>query len=443
MKRLALLGLALALLTPAAFSQPVTTNDPDEDIFDRFLSDPRDGDGVSQTPVMDMEADSNGRLLIAYGVVDAVESSARVEIVVRLKNMNWVKLGTMSIDPPGGYGNGTIVKAVSVAVVNKVGGVDDNNFGFVTAVFEQNGTDWITYHSGPIKTAWKSLKPNELVITGVAKKAVTDPTFLNPSIAVLPVGPSDFSKYIVAIACAMPGPAATDSSIKLIWMDFFSPNYFGPELYTVAGPGSTLMTGKYGRPSLTVDPVNAYWGVAFDNLTEPRVHVVAGKPGDQPNNMAKVFQTGSTDHHPAIRSFKGDISLVTLGAKGDGNYWVMKGYYGVLHTANTFTSIGDLDDNCRTPADIDMKNNDVYVAASCYDDAARKYRITTIEFKRTVGFFQYARLEDSPSFSSRQPRMAVAPPGAGITYYAVGFANDRLFPIPGGVSGASSVMIDP
>ncbi len=442
MRTLALLGLALLLLIPAAFAQPVTTNDPDEDVFDRFLSDPRDAEGVSQTPVMDMESDDNGRLLIAYGVVDAADSTARVEVVVRLKNLTWVKLATMSIDPPGGYGAGTIVKAVSVAVVNKVGGIDDNNAGFVTAVFEQNGTDWITYHSGPIKTAWKSLKPSELVITGVAKKAVTDPTFVNPSIAVIPTAPSSFSKYIVAIACAMPGPTASDSAIKLIWMDFFSPNYFGPELYTVAGPGSTLMTGKYGRPSLAVDAINAYWGVAFDNLTEPRVHVVSGKPGDQPNNMLKVWQSGSADHHPTLRGSKGDMSLVTLGAKGDGNNWVMKGYYGFLYLVNTYTSIGDLDDKCRTPADIDMKGNDVFVAASCYDDAGAKYRITTIEFKRTVGLFQYARLEDSPSFSTRQPRMAVAPAGAGIEYYAVGFANDQQFPVPGGVSGARSVMLD-
>ncbi len=441
-----LFSAALVLLSQVPCLAQSTTNDPDQDVFDFFLSDPRDAEGISQTPVMDMEVDDHGRLLLAYGVVDAADGTARVEVVVRSQTMTWSKLASLSIDAPGGYGPGTVVKAVSVAVVSAADGIDDNNFGFVTAVFEQNGSDWLVYQSGSLKTAWKALKPRDLVLTGVPKKAVTDPTFIAPSIGVIPTKPGSFADYVVAIACAMPGANPGESAIKLVWMDNY-PSYAGPELYVVAGPGSKVLTGKFGRPSLAVDVQNGKWGVAFDNLVEPRVQVISGDAGDQPSSMAKVFETGADDHHPALRGSKGEVNLVTLGRAKDGASppaWELKAYEGYLYRANAFLALGQVDDQCRTPADVDIRGSDVFAAASCFDDGGRRYRISAFEFKRSSLFNLVAtRLEDLPSFATRQPRMAVAPVGAPVSFFAVGFANERSFPVPGGVAGAASVMLDP
>ncbi len=439
------LAAVLLLLAPGPARAQSTTNDPDQDLFDFFLGDPRDAESISSTPVMDMEVDDHGRLLVAYGVIDGADGTARVEVVVRTPGVGWSKLASMTIDAPGGYGPGTIVKSVSVAVVSAAEGIDDNNFGFVTAVFEQKGSDWLVYQSGSLKTAWKPLAPRDLVLTGVPKKAVTDPTFIAPSIAVIPTDPGSFKKYVVAIACAMPGTVPGDSAIKLVWMDFFTPGYFGPELYVVAGRGSKVLTGNFGRPSLAVDAQNGKWGVAFDNLTEPRVQVISGDAGDQPSSMAKIFETGPDDHHPTLRGSKGEVNLLTLGRPKDGAAppaWELKAYEGYLYQPNSFLALGQVDDQCRTPADVDIRGSDVFAAASCFDDSGRNYRISVFEFKRTVLLNLVTRMEDVPSFATRQPRMAVAPVGP-TPYFAVGFANSRSFPVPGGVGGAAAVMLDP
>jgi hypothetical protein len=441
--RLALALFMPVLLAPAVSAQGLIANDPDEDIFDRFLSDPRGGNSVIQTPVLDMEADEKGRLLMAYGVIDAYENTARVEVVVRLKDgTTWNKLATLSIDDrlPG---LGTKIKAVSVAIANKVGGVTDNNIGHVAAVFEQQGTDWLVHHSGPMKSSWKRMTPSQLVITGVAAKPHTDPMFMNPSIAVIPTKPSDFTSYITAIAVAMPGPTANDSTIKLIWMDTYSPDYFGPELYTIAGPGSTVLDGKFGRPSLTADINNAYWGVAFDDLNEPRVRIISGKPGSSPNAMSVIWTSGSSDHHPTIRAHEGTINLTTLGTSAEGGAHQLRAYHGVITAANSLFAFPTIDPRCLTPGDIDIKRDDVSVAARCWDNASGKYRISSFEFKRSRGPVYKAVLEDRPSFVTRQPRIAVAPPGAGVVFQAVGFATDRTYSLPGGISGADAVMLDP
>jgi hypothetical protein len=442
------IAAVLLVMTFASYAWPQaqTSDDRDVDLFDQFLSDPRDGDTISETPVMDIESDSNGRLLVAYGNIDAYTGTAWVDVVVRQRNLTWQPLATISIDPPGGYGRGTKVKSVSVAIGNNLRGVNGDNYGFVTAVFEQDGVDWVTYHSGSLKAPWRSMRPGDLVITGWRALPVTDPLFVNATIGVLPTRPSNFAEYIVAIAVATPSANPNDALIQLIWMDFFSPGYWGPEIYNLAGQGGKVMSGRFGRPHLTIDDVNGRWGVAFEDLSEPRVHVISGGSGTEPSAISLIYSTPSTRtrHHPIIRAHRGQVNLTTLGRAIDqDDQWELFVYNGVISSANNFLEVMLVDDNCKTPGDLDIKRDDVFIAARCYDDAGRQYRITSFELKRASGPLLTTRIEDRLSFSTRQPRIGVAPPGAGIVYAAVGFATDGKFPIPGGVSGADAVMLDP
>lgn len=430
----------------AGYGQALTTNDPDFDLFDMFLSDPRDSDTIIQTAVMDMDTDAAGRLVVAYGVVDGYVGTAWVEVVVRDRDLlTWRHLATITMDSD--FGPGTVVKAISLTVGSRLENVGGNNRAFVAVVFEQRGSDYLLFHHGSVRTPWAKATPQEMLLLAARARPVDDPRFMNPSIAVIPTAPSNFTTYIPAVAVAAPGSGANDSVVKLIWMDWFAKPYYGPQIFTIAGQGSRTLDGAYGRPSLTADAINARWGVAVEELTTPpRIHVIAGTPGASPGNQQLVFTSTSQPqhHHPQLRAHEGTVNLSCLGDPFDNGVWELVSYHGAITGQASYLKLPQLATRCRTPGDLDIKRNDLFVAASCWDAASSKFRVTAFQARRTSGPVQATAIEDRPSFPTRQPRMAVAPPGAGVDYFAVGFANSNLFPsLPGGVSGGSSVMIDP
>lgn len=429
MKRIA------AALTLLAFAATATAqNDPDLLVSDLFKLDPS-----HRSRVLDMETLSDGRLIVAY--VEYVPSANdRVVVMSRdPQTLQW-KLLLNS----GGYTRRIL--ELDLAVPTKLTGDPKLDRAYIGLHLAENvgartswgwsEWEWVALLSGPLDTPWPQNmgKLKYVVMPHVPDgQPVAPRSHFRPSVAVVPVNPGDFSSHRVEMVFKFPeNPNLSGGSIYRVSSTDYGHTVGAP--VKLAGPGqkgisggnSQLVGDRFEHASALSDDQNAALVVAFGDMTEKVVHVVANRATEP--KLVPLYSTPTghnSDSAPMLAEHDGLVYMTCL----TGDQHPVQGvrlvwYQGNSYDGSSWSELGTLHDRAATPAAIEIVEDIAYVAVRCFTDnvpgAAPVHAIVvpTNLFNPPV-----ATVISQGIVEGIQPRVALAPEGSGQSFTVFGWST--------------------
>ncbi len=401
-----------ALLVGLVATRSLAQNDPDIDLWGSFATQPG-----NPGRMMDMAYTGDGALIVAF--VEYVPGPGDDRIVVARREPAggafWLisnhaygfrNVLELSLSVPGRHSSGASMNRVYIAV------------HFATDVGTGTDWEWAALISGPYDKKWNN--PGRMAVAQDLGQPSSSWRAWNPSVAVVPTGPMDFSDHDAVLCFAFPEPGGT-SIVRATSLD--QGKNLLPSL-RVAGPGSSgaagsgpidLRQGAYANPSVASDDRNAFLVLGLQDDTRGTVHLVHAEPDSSITTY--TFGTLQNDNRrelaPRVASDDNWVVFTCLtdpiAPNGGGRpiYW----YSGRSFDTGSWGQRGSLHWRSMTAADVCLREGQMYVAARCRtDNNTTVAPVLAFDAPRDGGQVQMAQVSDYLSWTV-QPRVAVTRDG--------------------------------